>query len=161
MKIRFICTLVLLVFCVVPAFAQLQAGDPAPDFSARTLQGDMLRLSSLKGQPLLVELGTTWCPGCIELAQQIETIRPFLREQGVSTVTVYLADAADSIRSFLADEKLAAPDQILIDNGEARRAYGVFGIPRLILIDREFKVVFDAMMMDADDIKARITNDLL
>lgn len=156
----FICCLLLGSLIAGPVSAQLPPGETAPDFSARTLDDQEMRLSELKGQPLLIEMGTTWCPSCNEVAHQIDGIRTFLKENKVSYVSVYLADSAESIQEHLAKEKLAAADQTLIDNGEARRVYGVFSIPRLILIDQNFKIVFDEMVLDAAEIKRRIKSGL-
>lgn len=149
-------TALFLAGSLSPALAQLQAGDTAPDFSARTLEDKSVKLSDLKGQTLLIEMGTTWCPSCNEQAHQIDGLRAFLKEQKVTYVSVFLADSADSIRHHLQEEKLAAPDHILIDSGEARRVYGIFSIPRLVLINKDFRVVFDAMVLDAAEIKQRI-----
>jgi len=162
MKLNRIVTVfsLLALLCSSPVFARLQPGDPAPDFSASTLDDKSVKLSDLKGQVLLVEMGTTWCPSCKELAHQIDSIRAFLKEQKVSYTAVFLSDPADSILSHIKEEKLSMPDQVLIDGGEARSAYGIFSIPRLLLIDRDFNIVFDETVLNADEIKHRVTRDL-
>ncbi len=42
----------------------LQAGDAAPDFELTALTGETIRLSQLRGQPVLLNMGATWCPDC-------------------------------------------------------------------------------------------------
>lgn len=161
MKIQlFLLPLLLLLITATPATALLKAGDPAPDFSARTLDDKPIKLSNLKGKALLVEMGTTWCPACNEQAHQIDGMRDFLRSKEITYVSVFLADSADSIRDHLKEEGLKSPDQILIDSGEARRNYGIFSIPRLVLIDKDFNVVFDAMVLSAKEIQKRIEEHL-
>ncbi|WP_020677392.1 TlpA family protein disulfide reductase [Geopsychrobacter electrodiphilus] len=149
-------SMLITIGCANPALALLNAGDTAPDFNAQTLDGHEVSLSSFKGKLLLIELGTTWCPACNELAHQIEKIRPFLKKKGVTFISAYLADSAASIKSHLKDEGLKAADETMIDDGEARTSYSIFTIPRLLLIDKDFKIVFDEMMLDSSQLKQRI-----
>ncbi len=157
MKMYFCVSLLLLsVSLVSPAKAQLKRGDAAPDFSARTLDDEPIKLSDFKGKTLLIEMGTTWCPSCNEQARQIGEIRERLKEIEVIYLTVFLADSAKSVRSHLKIGGLEHPDQVMLDSGEARRNYGVFTIPRVLLIDKSFKVVFDKMVMSKDELLQQI-----
>ena len=158
MKIRIFSTLlVAMFFCAATsAHALYKAGETAPDFNARTLDGKTIKLSDLKGKTLLVEMGTTWCPSCHELAHQIEELRTDLKENDIAFVSVYLADSADSIKAHTKDENLTPADFTIIDSGEARRIYSIYSIPRLLLIDKNFKIVFDKMVLSGKQIKQRI-----
>jgi peroxiredoxin len=160
MKIRFFASaLILLLGCATPALALLKTGEQAPDFSARTLEDKTLKLSDFKGKPLLIEMGTTWCPSCTDQAKQINRMRDYLKKKGVSYISVYLADSAESIGTHIKDYKLEPADITMIDSGEARRNYNVFSIPRLLLIDKNFEIVFDEMFVTGKELKRRI-NDL-
>lgn len=143
MKMSFIWLLLGLFCYAAPAAAVFRAGDAAPDFTARNLDGKTVQLSDFKGRRLLIEMGTTWCPTCKELAHRLDDFRGRLREENVVYLSVFLADSADSVSSYFENEKLEPPDQVLVDQDSARSAYGVFTIPRLIMIDADFKIVFD------------------
>lgn len=157
MKFRLFLALAgLLLASATPALALLKAGDQAPDFSAHTLDDQAIRLSALKGKMLLIEMGTTWCPSCTEMAHQIDGLRDYLKERGITFVSVYLADSAASIREHAEDENLKPADTTLIDSGEARRNYSVFSIPRLLLVDENLKILFDEMALNGSQIKERI-----
>ncbi len=57
-------TTILLLFVALtllplPAHALLQKGELLPELSGRTLAGEGFSLSSLKGRPLLLKIGTT------------------------------------------------------------------------------------------------------
>jgi peroxiredoxin len=160
MKICFRFILLMSLCIATPAFALLEAGTPAPDFNARTLDGQPTNLGRYKGKTLLVELGTTWCPSCNEQARQIDGIRDFLTQRNITYISVFLADSAESIQEKLKTEGHKRPDQIMLDSGEARRSYNVFSIPRIILIDKDFKIVFDEMILDKKQLKQRINNHL-
>ena len=159
MNPRSVLMLAVLLFCTsVPAYALFKSGEKAPDFSSRTLENQEIKLSDLKGKTLLIEMGTTWCPSCNEIAHQINELRDFLKENEVTFVSIYLADSPDSIKEHTKDEKLKPADLTLIDDGEARRNYSVFSIPRLLLIDKDFKIVFDEMVLTGSQIKQLIEN---
>ena len=155
-----ICLLTLVLTLPTSAFALFSNGDDAPDFTAQSLKGETVRLSDHRGNPILLEMGTTWCPSCKEQAHQIDKIRDFLKGKGVTYISVFLADPVASIEGYLKDEKLAPPDQVLIDDGEARSNYLVLSIPRIILIDSQFRIIFDDMVLNADQLKTRIKQEL-
>ncbi len=157
MKIRLILILVVTLLGIsTSALALFKAGDKAPDFNGRTLDEQSIKLSDLKGKMLLVEMGATWCPSCNELAHQIDGLRDYLKKKEISFVSVYLADSAEDIRARTKDESLKPADIVMIDSGEARRSYNVFSIPRLLLIDENFEIVFDEMPLNSKRIRQRI-----
>ena len=157
MKIRFLLLLVALLACLtMPAFAQLKVGDKAPDFNGRTLDNQTIKLGDFAGKTLLIEMGTTWCPACTEQAEQIDKLRDYLAESGVTYISVYLADSAESIRTHTAEHNLQPADSTIIDTGEARRNFSIFTIPRLLLIDKNGKIVFDVTVLNSRELKQRI-----
>jgi thiol-disulfide isomerase/thioredoxin len=38
---------------------------PAPDFTLPCINGELIRLSDLKGEVVLVNVWATWCPPCV------------------------------------------------------------------------------------------------
>lgn len=90
-----------------------QRGSPVPDFVLKDPAGKELRLSSLKGEPVLINLWATWCRPCItELpllntlakdragslrvltvsqdSQNLERVAPFLSERGFASLAPWL-----------------------------------------------------------------------
>ncbi len=159
MKICFPLLLVALLVCLAsPALAKLKVGDKAPDFNGRTLENQPVKFSDFTGKILLVEMGTTWCPSCLEQAEQIDKLRDYLTESGVTYISVYLADSAENIRTHTAEHNFRPADSTIIDAGEARRNYGIFTIPRLLLIDKNGAIVFDESVLNSRELKRRIDN---
>jgi cytochrome c biogenesis protein CcmG/thiol:disulfide interchange protein DsbE len=59
--------LVACALALAPAAAQAATpvvGEPAPDFSMRTLDGQTLTLADVKGQVVILNLWATWCGPC-------------------------------------------------------------------------------------------------
>jgi peroxiredoxin len=48
-------------------------GDRAPDFSLETFNGEEVRLSELRGQPVVIDFWAAWCPFCVEEMEVLQT----------------------------------------------------------------------------------------
>ena len=142
--LRLICLLVwsslLLVPLVVNAF---EAGDSAPDFRLPDIDGKEHALSDFKGRAVVLKLATTWCPTCKQLSGDIENIGPYLKEKGVVFLEVFVQDKPAMIQRFLEGRDYVVEFYPLLDDGSAHKAYSVYHIPRLLVIDPEQKVAYD------------------
>lgn len=147
--------LVLLLFFSPAAFA-LEAGTTAPDFEIPNLEGKKVRLSDFKGRIIVLKIATTWCPTCKQQVQEIREIEGFLKENNVAFVEVFLQDSPEMIKEHEKSSGLTLPHAVLLDNGKAAKAYNVYLIPRLLVIDKNFKVQRDGSLMTGNDLTRRI-----
>ncbi len=148
--------LVLLLCLSVPASAYLQPGSEAPDFAIAGLDGKKVRLSDFKGQIIVLQLGTTWCPDCVGQSADLMKIGPFLSDHGVVLVDVFIQEGRRSVGNFLRDKKFAMQMVPLLDDGQAHRAYQVYLIPRLLIIDQQFRIVHDGLRLGGDALQEKI-----
>lgn len=104
--------------------APLTAGAPAPDVTLALHTGEQLRLSALRGKPVVVYFyPKDDTPGCTIEAQEIRDLYQELRRTSAVVIGVS-TDAPDSHRAFA--EKHALPFLLASDpNGEVARAFGV------------------------------------
>ncbi|MEZ4485051.1 MAG: TlpA disulfide reductase family protein [Syntrophotaleaceae bacterium] len=151
-----LCLLLLLCF-VVPASAYLEVGNEAPDFELAGLDGKKVRLSDFKGQIIVLQLGTTWCPDCVGQSADLMQIGPFLKDQGVVLVDVFIQESSSSVSQFLQDKNFTVQMVPLLDDGQAHRAYQVYLIPRLLIIDQQFRIVHDGLRLKAEEVKSIVT----
>ncbi len=129
----------------------VEPGSPAPDFSLKTTKGENVHLSDFKGRPIILKLATTWCPTCKQQSQEFKAAAAFLKDHNVAIVEVFLQDSEQMVRDyFLGQENL--PEAVILDDGTALKAYNVYLIPRVILIDQEFKVRRDGSLIPAKDL---------
>ena len=104
--------------------APLAAGALAPDVTFALHTGEALRLSSLRGKPVVVYFyPKDDTPGCTVEAQEIRDLHEQLKSSGAIVIGVS-TDGRDSHRAFA--EKHALPFLLASDeSGELAKAFGV------------------------------------
>ena len=138
---RILLLLLLLVCLAAPSFA-LKQGELFPPLPATTLEGKAINIGQLQ-PPMILTVGTTWCPSCGNLRRELDKIRPFLKENGIQYVEIFLGESPDKVKKYLESIHLAHPDVVLLDSKVIGRALRVRMIPRVILVDKEFRVYKD------------------
>lgn len=137
------CLTLLLVGCG-PETTDWQALEPrvsAPDFVLPTLDGRTVKLSDLRGQVVVMEFWATWCGPCRYSTPSLEVIYRKFRDRGVTVLLMNQGEEASQITQW-AEKRFTAP--ILLDQEfRVAKQYGIQGIPRLFVIDREGRIVYD------------------
>ncbi len=143
-------TLLLLLFST--SALALEKGIVAPDFELSTLEGKKVRLSDYKGQTIVLKLATTWCPTCKQLSQEIRYAGDYLKKNEVAVVEIFLQDTEEMVKEYFSGQTYEMPHVVLIDDGQVHKGYNVYLIPRLLLIDKDFKVRRDGSLISARDL---------
>ncbi len=109
-------------------------GQPAPDFTATAADGKSFRLSDLKGHPVWLTFGASWCQPCRAENPDIEATYEKVKGSGVQVVQVYMAESASAVNDYanrvgITYTKIPDPDQRLADG------YRILGIPTHYFID--------------------------
>lgn len=152
----FLFLVLLLVFTAQPAAAYLQNGEAAPDFELIDAAGKTVRLSDYRGQVVVLKLATTWCPTCKQQSDELEAAARELNAGKVVVIDVFLQDTREMVDDYLPKQNPIEHLVALLDDGQAREAYNVYLIPRLLLIDRQQKVRRDGGLMTALELKKRV-----
>jgi cytochrome c biogenesis protein CcmG/thiol:disulfide interchange protein DsbE len=114
-------------------------GKPAPNFSLRTLDGELVRLEDLRGKPVFLNFWATWCQPCIVEHPLLQAgSRQYTGR--VQFVGVVYHDEIDKIRAFL-DRRGEWGETLFDEDGSVAVAYGVYGAPETFFIDRQGIVV--------------------
>jgi len=110
-------------------------GKPAPAFSLPTLDGaQVIQRDDLLGQPYLLNVWASWCPGCRVEHEQITAIA----ETGlVPVIGLNYKDAGNDARRWL--DQFGNPyQQIIVDaDGKVGIDFGVYGAPETFLVDAD------------------------
>lgn len=115
-----------------------QQGFLAPDFELKTPTGEVVKLSELRGQAVLVNLWATWCPPCRAEMQSIEKVYQEFKGQGFTVLAVNMTYQDDplAITPFVGEQGLTFP--ILLDEtGEIAKAYQLRSLPSSYFIGRD------------------------
>lgn len=114
-----------------------QQGFLAPDFELKTPTGESIRLSNLRGQAVLINLWTTWCPPCRAEMKSIEKVYQEYRDEGFTVLAVNMTyqDDPSAVMPFVQEQGLSFP--ILLDEtGEIANSYQLRSLPSSFFIDR-------------------------
>ncbi len=160
-KLKFIIALLLITLFSLPAtvFA-LQKGETLPPLSGTTLQGEAFDFASLKGQPFLLKIGTTWCPSCAQQANEINQLHDFMNKNKIKFVEVFIQETPKTVLSDFSKTGHHSPDVIIMDQGKIASQLKIYLIPRVILIDKDFKVYRDGEPLTSDNLKQEMQNML-
>jgi peroxiredoxin len=107
----------------------------APDFSLETLDGEMVNLSDLRGQVVLVNFWATWCPPCRAEMPAIQQVYDRYRDRGFTVLAVDMQESEAEVTAFAEEMDLSFP--ILIDgNGRVFSRYRVKALPSTFFVDQ-------------------------
>jgi cytochrome c biogenesis protein CcmG/thiol:disulfide interchange protein DsbE len=116
-------------------------GDPVPEFSVQTLEGEALTEADLAGRAVIVNFWNSWCIPC---HQELPALKAFYKAHADETDFMMLGivrdDTEDAVREYVADEELGWV--IGLDPGsKATLAFGTRGQPETFALTPDGQVV--------------------
>lgn len=117
----------------------IQVGQPAPDFTLRTLEGDEVSLSDFRGQPVLINFWATWCAPCRREMPELVRIYNARRDEGFIVLAIDLThqDSIEEVEAFVEEFEMNFP--VLLDETGAvsDELYHLFGLPMSVFVNRD------------------------
>jgi peroxiredoxin len=128
-----------------------KAGQPAPDFTAVSLDGEIVSLSDFRGKPVWLNFWGSWCPPCRAEMPDIEAAYEQLAPRGLVLLAVSLGDPPAQAAEFAARNHVTFT--VLLDPNRTltSAAYPVYNFPTHIFVDETGvvrKVVLSEMSTD-------------
>jgi peroxiredoxin len=114
--------------------------EKAPNFVLKDLKGRQFKLSDHKGKPVLLIFTATWCPYCRDEIPRLKDIYNAYEKHGLVMINIDIQESQEKVSMFAAKYKI--PFRTLLDKtGDVADAYGVRGVPTMVLINREGNIV--------------------
>ncbi len=111
-------------------------GDTAPDFWLQLEDGRYVRLSDLRGKPVLINFWATWCPPCrAEMPEFVKTAA----DEDIIVLAVNDGEDRSLVEDFASAFGMTMP-VVLDRDGMLGERYLVQGLPTTYFVDREGKV---------------------
>jgi len=120
---------------VAPGQAVPAVGQLAADFTATTITGDTVTLSGLRGQPVWLLFGATWCTNCRAEAPDVQAVAQAYAGRA-TVVAVYVGESSTTVRGYADRVGLTYP-QIADAADTIAQTYAVMGIPAHFFIDAD------------------------
>jgi len=121
--------------------AVLLAGEPAPNFTLTTPDGQPVSLSDYSGKIVLINFWATWCPSCVTEMPDYEQVYQQHNPEFV-VIGINLQEGAEHVEQYAAGLGLSFPVLVDSDGSVTTRQYQVTGMPGSFIIDRDGKVFY-------------------
>jgi peroxiredoxin len=113
-----------------------KVGKPAPEFSARDVRGESLRLDDLRGKYVLLDFWATWCAPCVAELPRVQAAYAKYRALGFEVVGVSLDESKTAVTDFAKARGLPWRQLHNASCGaDLVESFGVTTIPATFLID--------------------------
>lgn len=112
-----------------------KAGFLAPDFRLTSLEDGSVRLSDLRGKPVILNFWATWCPPCRREMPALEAIWQRYGRGGVLVLGIDEGEQPSVVARF-AREQVGTTFPLLLDRQqEVGARYNVRAIPTTVFVD--------------------------
>ncbi len=138
--------IILLTLCFLPVaglMAQPRQGDIAKEIGLPSLDGDTIKLSSLKGKVVLLDFWASWCVPCRVSNRNLTKVYSKYKDKGFEIFGVSLDDEPGAWKAAVKRDKVSWL-QVNEPGGWMAKAaldWDVMAIPTSYLIDKEGRLL--------------------
>ncbi|MES3020740.1 MAG: TlpA disulfide reductase family protein [Pseudomonadota bacterium] len=153
-----ICAAALALYAPLSFAAGPEAGDVAPDLLGKMFNGDKVLVSTHAGKVVVVSFWATWCTYCLKELPILEGLQKVAGKGRVEVIAVNTEDR-DTFRDVLRKLKDLKMTLAYDPSEVGAKAYGVDGLPHLVIIGRDGKIV-RVYRGYGEDTLAKIVDDI-
>src|SRR5438874_10474430 len=150
-------TLLAMIAATSAAIAAAQVGQPAPDFTAKDINGKTQNLSDYKGKIVVLEEYNLDCPFCHNHFKTgaMQELQADMTAKGVIWLLVNSVGpnnpghrTPEQAKKEWADQKIKATAWIDDSSGELGKKYGMRTTPHMFVIDKNGTLVYQGAIDD-------------
>jgi cytochrome c biogenesis protein CcmG/thiol:disulfide interchange protein DsbE len=123
-----------------PGQSPTSIGAQAPDFSLVSTEGETVRLSDLRGRPVVVNFWASWCGPCIHEFPLLREAAERHAADDLAIVGVVWDDGPEAAAAFMEEHGGTWP-ALLDPQARVAEAYAVLGPPETYFIGRDGRIV--------------------
>lgn len=140
---RFFTILVAAALFILPAQAAPEVGKAAPDFTATDIKGNVIKLSELKGQPVVLEWTNHECPFVVKHyeTKNMQTLQKKTQDMGAKWITIVSSAkgkqghvTAEEAQKIIDDAGATVHAKILDESGEIGKLYDAQTTPHMFVV---------------------------
>jgi peroxiredoxin len=127
----------------VEEMKKLAVGMPAPEIALPNPAGDTVRLSSLRGNYVLIDFWAAWCKPCRMENPNVVRMYNKYKDKGFEIYGVSLDRTREAWVEAIRDDKLTwtQVSDLQYFDSEAASLYNISAIPATVLLDEEGKII--------------------
>jgi len=119
------------------ALEHLRVGKPAPELVGKDVDGNELRLSSLRGKVVVIDFWATWCAPCRRELPHLKDLLA-LHPRGFAVLGVANDDDPEEFRPLLRTLEVTWPNVFEgATSGPISQSWSVSGLPTVFVLDAE------------------------
>jgi peroxiredoxin len=131
-----ICLAVLILLPKEKIYEEIAAvGKPAPAVELKDADGNLWKLSDLRGKVVFLNFWATWCTTCKSEMPYKEKLFQKMQGRPFQMLGILFRDSPSNLPAYKMKLPVSAPTLISNDN-EAAKLYGITGVPETFIIDK-------------------------
>lgn len=121
--------------------SKIANGQTAPDFAYPDITGKKWGPKNYKGEYLIIDFWASWCGPCRQEIPHLKDVYAKYKQQGLEILSVSVDAKEKAWKDALLDEKMPWRQVLAQDSKPLMAAYLFQGIPYLVVIDKEGRII--------------------
>ena len=128
---------------------EVTVGAAAPDWRLKTVEGEIVALSELRGKVVVLDFWANWCGPCRKLEPLFDQLVREYQNKPVKFFTLSIWPDRDfNPQAYLKEHKMAST--FLMGDDRVADEYGIWGVPTYCVIDPAGRVSYYHVLLAVD-----------